>query len=205
MKKIAITLIGILIALYLAAYRPWRTGGQGEKKSAGGLNVAQDTSRPATGAQDSNQSVKNVQRPVKEVKHRATNVQGAKRHGKGAKRSMTGGRQDVKQQGADLELQVIETRADYGANGCVPLRCEDRKLRVVETRDVERLTIDLMRPTEDTDAVYVEVQALSVEPTDVEYVEYSSDWAPAREIYLAAPERQECPTPYEVWVELSDP
>jgi hypothetical protein len=205
MKKMAIILIGILVALYLAAYRPWRQGGQGEKKSAGGLNVAQDSTRPATGAQDSNQPVKGVQRPVKEVEHRATSVQGAKRHGKGAKRSMTGGRQDVKQQDADLELQVIETRADYGANGCVPLRCEGRKLRVVETRDVERLTVDVMRPAVGADAVYVEVQAPSVEPTDVEYVEYSSDWAPAREIYLAAPERQECPTPYEVWVEFSDP
>src|SRR5262249_56776231 len=78
MKKIAIAIIGILLALYLAAYGPWRTGGQ-----KGGLNVAQDGSQPATGAQNVNQSVKDVQQPVKEGKQRVTGAQGAKRHGKG--------------------------------------------------------------------------------------------------------------------------
>ena len=90
MKKIAIATIGILVALYLAAYRPWRTGGQGEKDSAGGLNVAQDGRRPAAGAPDINQSVKDVQQPVKEVKQRVTEARGAKRHGKGVKPSMAG-------------------------------------------------------------------------------------------------------------------
>ena len=90
MKKIALTLIAILVALYLAAYRPWRTGGARRKDSTGGLNVAQDGSRPATGAPDVNQSVKDVQQPVKEVKQRVTDAQGAKRHGKGVKPSMAG-------------------------------------------------------------------------------------------------------------------
>ena len=60
MKKIALTIIAILVALYLAAYRPWRTGGGGEKDSTGGLNVAQDDRRPATGAPVVNQSVKDL-------------------------------------------------------------------------------------------------------------------------------------------------
>jgi hypothetical protein len=115
---------------------------------------------------------------------------------------MTGRRQDVKQQGADIELQVVETRTDYGASGCIPLRCEDLELRVIETPVAEQVTIDARRPTEGVRAVYVEIEELSVEDMDVEYVEGSSDWSPAREIYLAAPERQECATPYGVWVEL---
>src|SRR5262245_49148238 len=108
MKKIAITTIAILLALYLAAYGPWRTGGQREKDSAGGLNVAQDGSRPATGGGDVKQSVKDVQQPVKEVKQRVTYAQGAKRHGKGVNPSIAGMRRDVKQRGADLEVRVIE-------------------------------------------------------------------------------------------------
>src|SRR5262245_19261962 len=102
MKKIAITSIGILLALYLAAYGPWRTGGQKEKDSGGGLNVAQDGSRPATGAREVNQSVKDVQQPVKEGKQRVTNAQGAKRHDKGVKHSMAGIRRNVEQWGSDL-------------------------------------------------------------------------------------------------------
>jgi hypothetical protein len=182
MKKIAITLIGILIALYLAAYRPWRTGGQGEKDSAGGLNVAQDSSRPATGAPDVNQSVKDVQQPVKEIKRRVTGAQGAKRQGKGVKPSMAGMRRDVKQRGADLEVQVIETR------------------------DGERLTIDVTRPTEYVEVISIESEGEfeepSGEPMYVEDMKGSSDWPLAHRINIAVPERLECSTPY-VWVEIS--
>src|SRR5262245_12196312 len=103
MKKIALTLIAILVALYLAAYRPWRTGWQEEKGSTGGLNAAQDGSHPATGAPGVDHSVKDVQQPVKEVKQRVTDAQGAKRHGKGVKASTAGIRRDVKQRGPDLE------------------------------------------------------------------------------------------------------
>ena len=181
MKKIAITVIGILVALYLAAYRPWRTGGQGEKDSAGGLNVAQDSSRPATDARDVNQSVKDVQQPVKEIKQRVTNAQGAKRHDKGVKPSMAGMRLDVKQRGADIEVQVIETRG------------------------VERLTIDVTRPTEQVEVIFIEsereFEEPSVEPMYIEEMKSSSDWTPAHRINIAVPERQECSTPY-VWVEI---
>ena len=176
MKKIAITVIGILVALYLAAYRPWRTGGQGEKDSAGGLNVAQDSSRPATDARDVKQSVKDVQQPVKEIKQRVTNAQGAKRHDKGVKRSMAGMRLDVKQRGADIEVQVIETRG------------------------VERLTIDVTRPTEQVEVIFIEsereFEEPSVEPMYIEEMKSSSDWPPAHRINIAVPERQECSTPY---------
>src|SRR5262245_22853963 len=184
MKKIAIAIIGILAALYLAAYRPWRTGGQGEKDSAGGLNVAQDSSRPATGAPDVNQPVKNVQQPVKEVKHRVTNARGAKRPGKGVKPSTAGMRREVKQRGAGIEVQVIETQA------------------------VEPLTIYVTLPTERVEAVSIESEGefveTSVEPMYVEDVKVTSDWTPAHRIDVAVPAPQECYTPY-VWVELSDP
>ena len=184
MKKIAIAIIGILLALYLAGYGPWRTGGQREKDSAGGLNVAQDGSRQATGAGDVNQSVKGVQQPVNEVKHQVTNAQGAKRHGKGVKPSMARMRRDVKQRGADLEVQVIETQA------------------------VEPLTIYVTRPTERVEAVSIEsgreFEETSVEPLYIEDVKVTSDWAPAQRINVAVPAPQECFTPY-VWVEFRDP
>ncbi len=207
MKGITITSIAALLALSLAACGTWRTGGvQGEKDSDGGLNAAQNSNRPATGARDVRQAVKDVQQPVEEIKQQVADTQGAKRHGKGVKRSTTGMRQDVKQQGAGFELQIIETRVDYGANGCIPSRCEDPELQVVETRDVEQLTIDVMRPTEDAEVVSkrvsVKVEELSVEPMDQENVKDLSDWPRAREIYLAVPERQVCPTPYWGWVEL---
>ena len=184
MKKMAIIVIGILLALYLAAYGPWRTGGQGGKNSAGGLNVAQDGSRPATGAPDVNQPVKGVQQPVKEGKQRVTAAQGAKRHGKGVKRSMAGMRRIVEPRGADVEVQVIETQA------------------------VEPLIIYVTRPTERVEAVPIEsvgeFEETSVEPVYIEEMKVTSDWAPAQRINVAVPEPQECYTPY-AWVELSDP
>ena len=180
MKKVAIAIIGILLALYFAAYGPWRTGGQREKDSAGGLNVAQDGSRQATGAQEVKQSVKGVQQPVKEVKQRFTNAQGAKRHGEGVKRSTTGMRRDVERRGADLELQVIETP------------------------DVEQLTIDVTRPTEDVEVISIgsegEFEEPSAEHVYVQDVTGSSYWPPAQRIDIAVPAPQECSTPY-VWVE----
>jgi hypothetical protein len=184
MKKIAIAIIGILAALYLAAYRPWRTGGPGEKDSAGGLNVAQDSSHPAPGAPDVNQPVKNVQQPVKEVKHRVTNARGAKRHEKGVKPSMAGMRREVKHRGADLEVQVIERQA------------------------VEPLTIYVTLPTERVEVVSVESEGefveTSVEPMYVEDVKVTSAWTPAHRVDVTVPAPQECFTPY-AWVELSDP
>jgi type II secretory pathway pseudopilin PulG len=215
MRTIAIAIIGILIVLFLVAYGPWRTGWQRAKDSTGGLNVAQDSNRPATAAGGAEQSVKDVQQStkvkevqqsVKEGKQRVTDTQGVKRHGKGSKRSMTGMRQGVKQKGAERELWVVETRADYGASGCVQLRCEGSGQQVVETPVAKRLTVDVWRPTEDVKGVYVEVQAQSIEPVSpvsMKYVKGSSDWAPARAIYMTVPKRQECLTPYGVRVELS--
>jgi hypothetical protein len=179
MRKIAIIFIGILVALYLAAYGPWRTGGQ-----KGGSNVAQEGSQPATGAQAVNQSVKGVQQPVKEGKQRVTNAQSAKRHDKGVKRSTAGMRRNVERRGADIEVQVIETPV------------------------VEQLTIDVGRPTEEVEVISIESEGGFVEPSgEPAYVEYmggSSDWTPARRVDIATPAPQECPTPY-VWVEPSDP
>ena len=179
MKKIGIAIIGILLALYLAAYGPWRTGGQ-----KGGLNVAQDGGQPATGAQNVNQSVKDAQQPVKEGKQRVTNAQGAKRRDKGVKPSMAGMRRNVEQRGADTEVQVIETPV------------------------VEQVTIDVGRPTEYVEVISIESEGElvepSVEPVYVEYMGGSSDWTPARRVDVAVPEPQECSTPY-VWVEYSDP
>jgi hypothetical protein len=181
MKKIALTLIAILVALYLAAYRPWRTGRQEEKDSAGGLNVAQDGRRPATGAPDLNQSVKDVQQPIKEVKRWVADAQGAKWHGKGVKPSMAGMRRDVKQRSPDLELQVIETQA------------------------VEQLTIEVTRPTEYIEVISIESEGefekSSGEPRHIEDMTGSSDWPTAHRIDIAVPAPQKCSTPY-VWVEF---
>jgi hypothetical protein len=181
MKKIAIALIVILVALYLAAYRPWRTDGQKEKDSAGGLNVAQDGRRPSTGAPDLKQSVKGVQQPVKEVKQRVTDAQGAKRHGKGFKPSTAGMRRYVKQRGPDLEIQVIETQA------------------------VEQPTIEVTRPTEYIEVISIESEGefeeSSGEPMYIKDMEGSSDWPTAHRIDIAVPAPQECSTPY-VWVEF---
>ena len=179
MKKIAIIFIGLLLALYLAAYGPWRTGGQ-----KGGSNVAQEGSQPATGAQAVNQSVKDVQQPVKEGKQRVTNTQGAKRHDKGVKPSMAGMRRNVEQRAEDIEVQVIETPV------------------------VEQLTINVGRPTENVEMISIESEGEFVEPSVgpvyVEYMGGSSGWPVEQRIDVAVPEPQVCPTPY-VWVELSDP
>ena len=179
MKKIAIAIIGILLALYFAAYDPWRSGGQ-----KGGSNVAQDGSQSATGAQAVNQSVKDVQQPVKEGKQRVTRAQGPKPNGKGVKASMAGMRRNVEQREEDLEVQVIETPV------------------------VEQLTIDVGRPTEYVEVISIESEGEFVEPSGepvyVEYMGGSSDWTPARRVDIAVPEPQECSTPY-AWVELSDP
>jgi type II secretory pathway pseudopilin PulG len=180
MKKVAIAIIGILLALYFAAYGPWRTGGQREKDSAGGLNVAQDGSRQATGAQEAKQSVKGVQQPVKEVKQRFTNAQGAIRHGKGVKHSMAGMRRNMEQRGDNLEVQVIEMQP------------------------VEQWTIDVSRPTERVEVISVEVEEPAVEPMYIEDMRGSSDWSLAPRINVAVPAPQECSTPYG-WVELIDP
>jgi hypothetical protein len=177
MKKIAIAIIGILLALYLAVYGPWRTGGQ-----RGGLNVAQDGSHPATGAQDVNQSVKDVRQPVKEGKQRVTNAQSAKRH-KGVKPSMAGRRRNVEQRAEDLEVQVIETP-------------------VVElTIDVGRPTEYVEVISTESEGEFVEPSA---EPVYIEDIYGSSGWPVAHRIDVAVPEPQECSTPY-VWVEPSDP
>ena len=179
MKKIAIAIIGILVALYLAAYGPWRTGGQ-----KGGSNVAQDANQPATGAQAVNQSVKDTQQPVKVYKQRVTGARSAKPHGKGVKASMAGMRRKVKQRAEGLGVQVIETPV------------------------VEQLTIDVGRPTEDVEVISIESEGEFVEPSAepvyIEYTNGSNVWPVAHRIDVAVPEPQECPTPY-VWVELSDP
>ncbi len=178
MKKIAIAIIGILVALYLAAYGPWRTGGQK------GANVAQDGGQPATGAQAINQSVKDIQQPVKEGKQRVTGAQGAKPHGKGVKSSTAGMRRNVGQRAEDLEVQVIETPV------------------------VVQLTIDVGRPTQEVEVTSIESEGEFVEPAaEPVYVEHmggSSYWTPARRVDIAVPAPQECSTPY-VWVEPSDP
>jgi hypothetical protein len=181
MKKIAIATIGILVALYLAAYRPWRTGGQAEKDSAGGLNVAQDSSRRATGAPGINQSVIDVQQPVNEIKQRVSGAQRAKRHRKGVKASTAGMRRDAQQRVADIEVRVIETQG------------------------VEQMIIDVTRPTEDVEVITIEFEgefeAPSVEPVYVEDMKVSSDWPPAHRVKIAVPAPLECLTPY-VWVEV---
>lgn len=177
MKKIALTLIAILVALYLAAYRPWRTGGQKEKDSTGGLNVAQDGSRPATGAPGVNQSVKDVQQSVKEVKKQVTGARGAKRHGKGAKPSMAGMRRDVKQRSSELEVQVIETQV------------------------VEQPTIEVMRPAEYIEVISIESDGAPRTSMYIEDITGSGDWPTASRIDIAVPAPQECSTPY-VWVEF---
>jgi hypothetical protein len=177
MKKIAITIIGILLALYLAAYRPWRTGGQGEKVSAGDLNAVQDSSQMTTGARDVKQAINHVKQPVKEIKKRVTNAQGANRYGQGVKPSMAGMRRDVNQRDADLEVRVIDTQA------------------------VEQLTIDVTRPTKYVKMISVDFEETSWEPVYIEGMKGSSDWTPAHRINVAVPAPQECFTPY-VWVEI---
>jgi len=179
MKKAAIAIIGILLALYLAVYRPWRIGGQKEN-SNGGLNVAQDGSRQATGAQEVKPPVKGIQQPVKAVKQRFTNAQGAIRHGKGVKRSMAGMRRNMEQRGDKFEVQVIEMQP------------------------VEQWTIVVTRPIQRVEVMSVEVEEPSVEPIYIKNMRGSSDWSLTPRINVAVPAPQECSTPY-VWVELIDP
>jgi len=180
MKKVAIAIIGILLALYFAAYGPWRTGAQREKDSAGGLNVAQDGNRQATGAQEAKQSVQGIQQPVKEVKQRVTNAQGAFRHGKGVKHSMAVMRRNMEQRGGNLKVQVIETQP------------------------VEQWAVYVTRPTERVKVISVKVEEPSVEPMYIEDMSGSSGWSLTPRINVAVPAPQECSTPY-VWVEVSDP
>jgi hypothetical protein len=187
LKGITIGVVGTLLVLYLAVYTPWRTGGrQGEKDSAGGLNVAQDANSPATSApdvkqpaRDVKQPARNVRQPADEVKQRGTSTQGAKWHAKNVKSSTAKMRQDMKWQGEDVELQDIETQ------------------------DGEQLIIDVRQPAEDVDAVYTEYEEEFEEsfegPVDTEYMKDSSDWPTAARIYIAVPESQQCPTPYEIW------
>jgi hypothetical protein len=177
MKKIALTLIAVLVALYLAAYRPWRSGGQEEKDSTGGLKVAQDGSRPATGAPGVNQSVKDVQQSVKEVKQQVTDARGAKRHGKGVKTSTARMRRDVKQRGPEIEVQVIETQV------------------------VEQPTIEVMRPAEYIEVISIESEGAPRASMYIEDMTGSGDWPTARRIDIVVPAPQECSTPY-VWVEF---
>jgi hypothetical protein len=94
---------------------------------------------------------------------------------------MAGMRRDVKQRGSDLEVQVIERQA------------------------VEQLTIDVTRPTNDVEVIFIESEGEFAEPSGepmyIEDMKGSSDWPPAHRINVAVPERQQCLRPY-VWVEL---
>jgi hypothetical protein len=180
LKGITIGVIGTLLVLYLAVYTPWRTGGrQAEKDSVAGSNVTQDGHSPATGAPEAKQSARDAQQPAKEVKQRVTDTQGAKPHGKNVKSSTAKMRQEMKQQGEDIELQDIETQ------------------------DGEQMIIDVRSPAVDVESVYIESEEFeetSGWPMDGEDMIDSSDWPPAQRGYIAVPE-QECPTPYGVLVD----
>jgi hypothetical protein len=94
---------------------------------------------------------------------------------------MAGMRRDMKQRGPDLEVKVIETQT------------------------VERVTIDVARPTEYIEVISIESEGEfeepSAEPMRIEDMRGSSDWPTAHRIDVAVPAPQECSTPY-VWVEF---
>src|SRR5262249_52276789 len=182
-RGITIAAIAILLGLFLAAYRPWRSGANhGE---TGGSNVAQSDKSQASGAQGvqqpvqgGNQSTEKVQQPAKEVKQQAAATQGAKRQAKSAKRPTVKMRRAVEQESADCE-------------------CQD-----VETQGVEQVVIDVIEPTE----YYEEETTISVEPrSQTEAMKYTYYWPTTQTVNITVPESQECPTPYhEVWVEFPD-
>ena len=184
LRGITIAAVAILLGLFMAAYRPWRSGANhGETGSTGGSNVAQ-SNNPATGAQGvqqpvqgGNQSTEKVQQPAKGVKQQAAATQGAKRQAKSAKRPTVKMRRAVEQEeSADCECQGVETQG------------------------VEQVVIDVIEPTE----YYEEETTISVEPrSQTEDMKYTYYWPTTQTVNITVPQSQECPTPYhEVWVEF---
>jgi hypothetical protein len=189
---IAIAGIAALIALYLAIYTPWRTGaGRGEKDSTGGLNTAQDANSAAPAAREAPRSARGVRRSARDVQQPAREVKdtpSAKRNSKSAKPSTAKMRRDAKQRGEDCD-------------------CE---LQDIETPDGEQWVIDVMLPAEDRETTRIESEVVIEEfasqrrdvSQDSESMKDSSDWPSSRRVILTVPERQECSTPREVWVEV---
>jgi hypothetical protein len=215
LKGIVIAVIAIIIALALAIRSPWRTGGRtGETNPPGGSNIAQGpnnsapgaqpANNPATGARDAGQSGKNAQQPAEgtsEAKQQGANKPEAKQRqrSKGAKRATAKMRREARQTGEYCECQCVET--PYVEN------CE---LQYVGAQVVKQVVINVMQPAEDGETDSIETQVVIDQQVtqprdsqlDVEYMEDSSDWSSSHRIILDVPERQECETPREVWVEV---
>lgn len=187
MKRITITSIAALLAIWLAACSSsWTGSGKGEKDSSGGQNATPSDNRPPPGAQDIKKQVTNTQ-GAKQTSTDANSsvargdkqrVKHAKQRGKGADRSTAKTRRGVKQQGEYVELQIIETQ------------------------DVDEIVIDVMRPAEEIKAQSVEVIEQPVVPTVIVDTYDEIVIPQARRIYRASPAYPACSTAYEDWVEV---
>jgi TolA-binding protein len=186
MKRIMITSIAALLAIWLAACSSsWTGSGKGGKDSSGGSNATPSDNRPSTGAQDIKQRVTNTQGAKQTSNVNSSVARGdkqrvkyAKQRNKGAERSMAKSQRRVKQQGEYVELQIIETQ------------------------DVDQMVIDVMPPAEEIKAQSVEVIEQPVAPTVVVDTYEEIIRPQARRIYWASPVYPACSTAYEDQVEV---
>jgi hypothetical protein len=187
MKRITLTSIAALLAIWLAACSStWTGSGKGEKDSSGGPNATPSDNRPSPGAQD--------------IKQQVTNTQGAKQTSIDANSSVTrGDKQRVKyakQRGKGAERSTAKTRRGVNQQG------EYVELQIIETQDVDEMVIDVRRPAEEVEAQFVEVIEQPVAPTVVVDTYEEIVVPQARRIYQASPAYPACSTAYEDWVEV---
>ncbi|HEX5084639.1 MAG TPA: hypothetical protein VFY40_21565 [Blastocatellia bacterium] len=182
LRGIAIAIIAILLALFLAAYRPWWSGANHrETGSTGAVNPPQNNT--ATGAQNATQPqhVPNVNQSVNDLRQAAREARQAAREARqAANEARKGARQrDVYDRSAMRPAKSAK-RSTAEMREAVEWETEDCECEEVETQGVEQVIIwPTIRPT--------------TRPTTTR-------------INITVPVSQECPTPYyEVWAECCDP
>jgi predicted small secreted protein len=178
MKRITITSIVALLALWLAACNSSGTGS--------GQNATQVATQPSPGAQ--------------EVKPQVTNTQGAKQTSTGGKSSgVRGDKQSVKyakHRGNGAKRSIAKTQRRVSQQG------EYIELQVVETQGVDQVVIDVIQPTEEIKAQSMEVIERPVQPAVIVDTYDTVVIPQARRIYRASSAYPECSTAYENWVEV---
>jgi hypothetical protein len=177
LRGIAIAIIAILLALFLAAYRPWRSGANREETgSTGAVNPPQNNT--ATGAQNVTQPqpVPNVNQSVNDLRQ-ATNEarQAAREARQAANEARKGARQHGAYNRSAMRPAKSAKRSTAKMRQAVEWETEDCECEEVETQGVEQMVIwPTTRPT-------------------------------TTRINITVPVSQECPTPYyEVWAECCD-
>jgi hypothetical protein len=178
MKRITITSIVALLALWLAACNSSGTGS--------GQNATQSDNRPSQGARD--------------VKQQATNTQGATQPSTDARSSgARGDRQSVKygkHRGKGANRSTAKTQRRMSQQG------EYVELQIVETQGVDQVIIDVVQPTEEIKVQSMKVIERPVQPTVIVDTYDTIVIPQARRIYRAGTAYPECSTAYENWVEV---